>query len=51
MTFSAFVDDTKLAAGNLDARFCTTTIYLEEHIGPNKSTAAVFQLFSGTRRG
>ena len=44
-------DVTSFAAGNPDAKSCTTTTYLDVGIGPNRSTDTVSQHFSGTRCG
>ena len=47
MTFSAFVELANFAAGHLDPKSCTTITWLEDGIGPNRSTATTSQFFFG----
>ena len=45
---SALVDDTNFAAAYLEPKSCTTTTWLEEGIGPYRSTATISQFFDAT---
>ena len=48
ITLSALVDDTNFAGGYLEPKSCTTTTWLDEGIGPYRSTATISQFFDGT---
>ena len=50
VTLSALVDDTNFAGGYLEPKSCTTTTWLDEGIGPYRSTATISQFFDGTLR-
>ena len=43
VTLSALVDDTNFAGGYLEPKSCTTTTWLDEGIGPYRSTATISQ--------
>ena len=45
---SALVNDTNFAAGYLEPKSCTMTTWLDEGIGPYRSTATISQFFDGT---
>ena len=48
ITLSALVDDTNFAAGYLESKSCTKTTWLDEGIGPYRSSATISQFFDST---